>query len=99
MVRALLAEGGIVEAAHRGCQPHPAVADDLDRFIGFELDKPEWTGADLPVIRSQVHLTSAAMNGLPSCHLTPSRSLKVSSEHNQIIEHAHHRSEHHNRRL
>src|ERR1700746_4154212 len=34
---------------------------------------------DLPVIRSQVHLTSAAVNGLPSCHLTPSRSLKVSS--------------------
>src|SRR6201988_1293778 len=35
--------------------------------------------ADLPVIRSQVHLTSVAVNGLPSCHLTPSRSLKVSS--------------------
>src|SRR6516165_1862699 len=34
---------------------------------------------DLPVIRSQVHLTSAALNGLPSCHLTPSRNLKVSS--------------------
>src|SRR5690348_18309123 len=34
---------------------------------------------DLPVIRSQVHLTSAAVNGLPSCHSTPSRSLKVSS--------------------
>src|SRR5689334_23380329 len=27
---------------------------------------------DLPVIRSQVHLTSAAVNGFPSCHLTPS---------------------------
>src|SRR5689334_7353937 len=80
---------------------------------------------DLPVIRSQVHLTSAAVNGLPSCHFTPSRSLKVSSLpsslHDQlearsetielrvfcgtcwsnitIIEHAHHRSEHHNRRL
>src|SRR5215471_10349526 len=26
----------------------------------------------------QVHLTSLAVNGLPSCHLTPSRSLKVS---------------------
>src|SRR5215470_19149959 len=35
--------------------------------------------ADFPVIRSQVHLTSAAVNGLPSCHLTPSRNLKVSS--------------------
>src|SRR6201998_331414 len=34
---------------------------------------------DLPVIRSQVHLTSAAVDGLPSCNLTPSRSLKVSS--------------------
>src|SRR6202035_1813183 len=30
-----------------------------------------------PVNRSQVHLTSAAVNGLPSCHLTPWRSLKV----------------------
>ena len=26
-----------------------------------------------------VHLTSAAVNGLPSCHLTPRRSGKVSS--------------------
>src|SRR6516165_3273223 len=32
----------------------------------------------LPVSRSQVHLTSAAVNGLPSCHLTPSRNRKVS---------------------
>jgi hypothetical protein len=29
---------------------------------------------DLPVKRSQVHLTSLAVNGLPSCHLTPSRN-------------------------
>src|SRR4051794_30755318 len=28
---------------------------------------------------SQVHLTSLAVNGFPSCHLTPGRSLKVSS--------------------
>src|SRR4029077_18833448 len=34
---------------------------------------------DLPVSRSQVHLTSLAVNGLPSCHLTPWRSGKVSS--------------------
>src|SRR5512139_1238179 len=27
---------------------------------------------------SQVHFTSALVNGLPSCHFTPSRSLKVS---------------------
>src|SRR5689334_12456994 len=27
---------------------------------------------------SQVHLTSAAVNGLPSCHLAPGHSLKVS---------------------
>src|SRR6516164_1712588 len=33
---------------------------------------------DLPVSRSQVHLISAAVKGLPSCHLTPCRSLKVS---------------------
>src|SRR5260370_4420922 len=32
----------------------------------------------LPSSRSQVHLTSAAVNGFPSCHLTPRRSLKVS---------------------
>src|SRR6478752_5175023 len=28
---------------------------------------------------SQVHFTSALVNGLPSCHFTPSRSLKVSA--------------------
>ena len=33
----------------------------------------------LPCTRSQVHLTSAAVNGLPSCHLTPWRRWKVSS--------------------
>jgi len=33
---------------------------------------------DLPVSRSQVHLTSSAVKGLPSCHLTPSRNGKVS---------------------
>ena len=32
-----------------------------------------------PWIRSNVHLTSAAVNGLPSCHLTPWRSLNVNS--------------------
>src|SRR2546429_8625707 len=31
----------------------------------------------LPCSRSQVHLTSLAVNGLPSCHFTPSRNLKV----------------------
>src|SRR6516165_6133391 len=34
--------------------------------------------ADLPVSRSQVHFTSLAMNGLPSCRLTPWRNGKVS---------------------
>src|ERR1700730_701645 len=33
---------------------------------------------DLPIRRSKVHLTSAAVKGLPSCHLTPCRNLKVS---------------------
>src|ERR1700730_5162402 len=33
----------------------------------------------LPLSRSQVHLTSWAVKGLPSCHLTPWRSGKVSS--------------------
>ena len=32
----------------------------------------------LPASRSKVHFTSAAVNGLPSCHVTPSRSAKVS---------------------
>ena len=31
-----------------------------------------------PISASQVHFTSAAVNGLPSCHFTPWRSLKVS---------------------
>src|SRR5215472_8045663 len=35
--------------------------------------------SDMPVSMSQVHLTSRAVNGLPSCHLTPWRSGKVSS--------------------
>src|SRR5713226_6150710 len=35
--------------------------------------------AAVPEINSQVHLTSAAVNGLPSCHLMPSRNLNVSS--------------------
>src|SRR5690349_22547173 len=30
-----------------------------------------------PVSMSQVHFTSALVNGLPSCHLTPSRSRNV----------------------
>src|SRR5712672_3729154 len=33
----------------------------------------------LPLSRSQVHLTSWAVKGLPSCHFTPWRSGKVSS--------------------
>src|SRR3546814_19050998 len=41
-----------------------------------------------PATRSQVHFTSAAVKGSPSCHLTPSRSLKVSfvrsSFHDQL---------------
>src|SRR5258707_8784641 len=32
----------------------------------------------LPISPSQVHFTSALVNGLPSCHFTPERSLKVS---------------------
>src|SRR6266705_969632 len=35
--------------------------------------------AVLPCSMSQVHLTSLAVNGFPSCHLTPWRSLKVSA--------------------
>ncbi len=36
-----------------------------------------WTSL-LPMIIRQVHCTSLAVNGAPSCHLTPCRSLKVS---------------------
>src|SRR5215831_5385559 len=42
-----------------------------------------------PISRSQVHLTSAAVKGLPSCHLTPWRNGKVSSLpsslHDQLV--------------
>src|SRR5580692_2095157 len=34
---------------------------------------------DMPVSSSKVHATSLAVNGLPSCQVTPSRSGKVSS--------------------
>jgi hypothetical protein len=34
---------------------------------------------DVPASISKVHFTSALVNGLPSCHFTPSRSLKVSA--------------------
>ncbi len=37
----------------------------------------KFSGA-VPARRSQVHFTSAAVNGLPSCQLTPLRSAKVS---------------------
>src|SRR4029077_14031837 len=43
----------------------------------------------MPISRSQVHLSSAAVNGLPSCHLTPWRNGKVSSLpsslHDQLV--------------
>src|SRR6516164_4532850 len=35
--------------------------------------------SETPRSMSQVHLTSFDVNGWPSCHLTPSRSLKVSA--------------------
>src|SRR4051812_6269518 len=34
---------------------------------------------------SHVHLTSFAVNGLPSCHLTPGRSLKVSDLPSSVV--------------
>src|SRR5438270_10240741 len=43
----------------------------------------------LPVSRSQVHTTSFAVNGLPSCHFTPGRrrnvSCVLSSSHDQSV--------------
>src|SRR5207248_11630358 len=41
----------------------------------------------LPRIRTQVHLTSAAVKGLPSCQLTPCRSLKVSAVISALHDH------------
>jgi len=45
--------------------------------------------ADFPVNKSQVHLTSLAVKGLPSCHFTPWRSGIVSSApssfHDQLV--------------
>src|ERR1700722_2481868 len=42
----------------------------------------------LPISIRQVHCTSLAVNGLPSCHMTPCRSLKVSlvlvASHDQL---------------
>src|SRR3979490_1001841 len=44
---------------------------------------------DTPRSMSQVHLTSLAVKGWPSCHLTPSRSRKVSrvlsAFHDQLV--------------
>src|SRR5215831_16181299 len=40
---------------------------------------------DLPSNVSQVHLTSLAVKGLPSCHLTPSCSVK----RNSVLEESH----------
>src|SRR5262245_14086796 len=46
------------------------------------------SSACLPLSLSQVHCTSLAVNGRPSCHLTPVRSLTVSlvrdSSHAQL---------------
>src|ERR1700732_2657654 len=43
----------------------------------------------MPISRSQVHLTSLAVKGVTSCHLTPRRSGKVnsvpSSLHDQLV--------------
>ena len=45
--------------------------------------------SETPRSMSQVHLTSFAVNGWPSCHFTPSRSLKVSAVlsalHDQLV--------------
>src|ERR1700681_2279018 len=44
---------------------------------------------DFPISRSKVHFTSRLVKGLPSCHLTPSRSLNVScvlsAFHDQLL--------------
>src|SRR5690349_16266948 len=44
---------------------------------------------DLPISMSKVHFTSAEVNGLPSCHFTPSRNWNIkdflSSLHFQLV--------------
>src|SRR5438067_12405083 len=67
-----------------------AIGNDL-----FEVAVPGFARVDAQLLgrfagdQVPVHLTSAAVNGLPSCHLTPSRSLKVSSFpsslHDQLV--------------
>src|SRR5438132_12019439 len=42
----------------------------------------------LPSRVSQVHFTSLTVNGLPSCHLTPSRSRKRSSVLDESHDHS-----------
>src|SRR3981189_1806591 len=44
-------------------------------FCGLRLKS--WV-SPLPISIRQVHCTSLAVNGWPSCHFTPCRSLKVS---------------------
>src|SRR5262245_15445405 len=43
---------------------------------------------DLPSKVSQVHFTSLAVKGLPSCHLTPSRSRKRNSVLDESQDHS-----------
>ncbi len=56
----------------------------VGRYL-LDVGVPGLAEVDLEVLRrragrssSKVHLTSAAVNGLPSCHFTPSRRAKVS---------------------
>jgi len=63
----------------------PARPSGASGFAGID---PELL-AGCTISKSQVHLTSCAVNGLPSCHLTPCRSGKVSagpsSFHDQLV--------------
>src|SRR6266436_9272489 len=43
---------------------------------------------DLPVSKSQVHWTSLAVKGLPSCHLTPWRKRNVSCDLSSSQDHS-----------
>src|SRR5262249_20612061 len=43
---------------------------------------------DFAVTRSHVHLTSRAVNGVPSCHLTPWRNRNVSSVPSSFHDHS-----------
>ena len=70
-LRRLQVEGRLIVAVDRDLAQ--VLVPDLARVLAeVRATSP------LPISMCQVHCTSLAVNGLPSCHFTPWRSLKVS---------------------